>query len=174
MRPRLVGDVDEPGAETFAAGLGHLGVDGIARGDARQVEPQHDAIADARRLDAADEDALLVEVSRGGLHGLPLGDEPDGKGHRFAHAFRLHHCAMSWMVYGASGYTGQLIAELAKARGQAPVLAGRSAGKVRPLAEKLGLSWRAFDLDKPDLRDVQLVLHCAGPFAPCDAPEARL
>ena len=72
---------------------------------------------------------------------------------------------MSWMVYGASGYTGQLIAELAKARGQAPVLAGRSAGKVRPLAEKLGLSWRAFDLDKPDLRDVQLVLHCAGPFA---------
>ena len=72
---------------------------------------------------------------------------------------------MAWMIYGAYGYTGELVARLAKARGQAPVLAGRSAEKVRPLAEELGLPWRAFDLGKPDLADVKLVLHCAGPFS---------
>jgi len=72
---------------------------------------------------------------------------------------------MEWMIYGASGYTGRLIAELAGARGRAPILAGRSVDKVRPLAEKLGLRWRAFGLERPDLRDVGLVLHCAGPFS---------
>ncbi|MFN2549579.1 MAG: trans-acting enoyl reductase family protein [Myxococcales bacterium] len=72
---------------------------------------------------------------------------------------------MAWMIYGASGYTGELVARLAKARGHAPVLAGRSADKVRPLAGDLGLSWRAFGLDAPDIRDVALVLNCAGPFS---------
>ena len=43
---------------------------------------------------------------------------------------------MDWMIYGASGYTGELIAELARTKGLSPVLAGRSQAKVRPLAEK--------------------------------------
>ena len=77
---------------------------------------------------------------------------------------------MAFLIYGANGYTGQLIAEAAKARGESPVLAGRSADKVRPLAEKLGLPWRAFGLDRPDLREVALVLHCAGPFSATSAP----
>ena len=77
---------------------------------------------------------------------------------------------MTWMVYGANGYTGQLIAEVAKERGEMPVLAGRSADKVRALAGKLGLPWRAFDLERPDLRDVSLVLHCAGPFSATSRP----
>jgi saccharopine dehydrogenase (NAD+, L-lysine-forming) len=77
---------------------------------------------------------------------------------------------MAWMIYGANGYTGQLIAELAKERGDAPLLAGRSEEKVRPLAEKLALPWRAFPLDRPDLRDVALVLHCAGPFSATSRP----
>jgi saccharopine dehydrogenase (NAD+, L-lysine-forming) len=77
---------------------------------------------------------------------------------------------MTWMIYGANGYTGQLIAELAKERGDAPLLAGRSEEKVRPLAEKLALPWRAFPLDRPDLRDVALVLHCAGPFSATSRP----
>ena len=72
---------------------------------------------------------------------------------------------MEWMIYGASGYTGQLIAELAASRGGKPILSGRAADKVRPLAERLGLSWRAFSLEAPDLREVDLVLHCAGPFS---------
>jgi len=77
---------------------------------------------------------------------------------------------MAFMIYGANGYTGQLIAEAAKQRGETPILAGRSAEKLRPLAEKLGLPWRAFALEQPDLRDVALVLHCAGPFSATSAP----
>jgi short subunit dehydrogenase-like uncharacterized protein len=69
------------------------------------------------------------------------------------------------MIYGASGYTGQLIAELAKSRGHAPILAGRSEEKLRPLAGRLGLPTRSFPLEKPDLAGVDLVLHCAGPFS---------
>jgi saccharopine dehydrogenase (NAD+, L-lysine-forming) len=77
---------------------------------------------------------------------------------------------MAWMIYGANGYTGQLIAELAKERGEAPVLAARAEDKVRPLAERLGLPWRAFPLDRPDLRDISLVVHCAGPFSATSRP----
>jgi len=77
---------------------------------------------------------------------------------------------MAWMIYGANGFTGEILARLAKARGHAPVLAGRSADKVRPLAEQLGLPWRAFGLEKPDLADTQLVLHCAGPFSRTSRP----
>ena len=39
-----------------------------------------------------------------------------------------------WMIYGANGYTGELIAREAVERGSEPVLAGRSAGKIEPLA----------------------------------------
>jgi short subunit dehydrogenase-like uncharacterized protein len=77
---------------------------------------------------------------------------------------------MSWLIYGANGYTGQLIAELAAARGEKPILAGRNGEKVRALAERLGLPWRSFPLDRPDLHDVRLVLHCAGPFSATSRP----
>lgn len=75
-----------------------------------------------------------------------------------------------WMVYGATGYTGQLIAREAVARGEHPTLAGRSADKVRPLAEELGLQWAAFSVDDNDavraaLKDHDLVLSVAGPFS---------
>ncbi len=80
-----------------------------------------------------------------------------------------------WLIYGANGYTGELVAELAASRGHKPVLAGRSADKVRPLAERLGLPHRAFALDSPaaaadGLRGVRAVLHCAGPFSATSAP----
>ena len=80
--------------------------------------------------------------------------------------------AKRWMIYGANGYTGQLVAELAKARGHAPILAGRSLEKVKPLADKLGFEARAFPLDavKDGLREVSCVLHCAGPFSATSAP----
>jgi short subunit dehydrogenase-like uncharacterized protein len=69
----------------------------------------------------------------------------------------------AWMIYGANGYTGELIAREAVRRGQKPILAGRSAG-VEALARELGLQARVFALDQPRLDDVSLVLHCAGPF----------
>src|SRR5947208_2677297 len=77
---------------------------------------------------------------------------------------------MTWLLYGANGYTGALVARLAAARGEHPVLAGRSAGKVGALARELGLESRRFGLDDPGairrgLDGVTAVAHCAGPFA---------
>lgn len=76
----------------------------------------------------------------------------------------------SWMLYGATGYTGTLIAEEAVRRGHRPLLAGRNAEKLRVLAERLGLEWCAFSLeDESALRrateSVDLMLHAAGSFA---------
>jgi short subunit dehydrogenase-like uncharacterized protein len=74
-----------------------------------------------------------------------------------------------WMIYGANGYTGQLVAELAKSRGAAPILAGRAIEKLRPLGERLGLEVRAFPLEpaacEKNLAGMGAVLHCAGPFS---------
>lgn len=82
---------------------------------------------------------------------------------------------MQWMIYGANGYTGELIAREAHARGLQPVLAGRSAQRIRPLAAELGLPHLAFDLADAAAaaRAVQghgLVLNCAGPFSATAAP----
>ncbi|RZS38844.1 saccharopine dehydrogenase (NAD+, L-lysine-forming) [Herbihabitans rhizosphaerae] len=79
------------------------------------------------------------------------------------------------MVYGANGYTGKLVAELAVKRGELPVLAGRTAAKVAPLADELGLEYRIFDLGDPTaVRDgldgMTTVAHCAGPFSATAAP----
>jgi short subunit dehydrogenase-like uncharacterized protein len=76
---------------------------------------------------------------------------------------------MRWMIYGANGYTGALIAERAVAQGHRPILAGRSQPSIRALAENLGCEHRVFALERTDevveqLRDVQLVLNAAGPF----------
>ena len=81
----------------------------------------------------------------------------------------------SWMLYGAAGYTGALIAQHARDRGHRPVLAGRSAPAVATLAEHLGLQHRAVALDDPaaltaSLAGVYLVLNAAGPFLRTAAP----
>ena len=44
----------------------------------------------------------------------------------------------SFLIYGATGYTGRLIAELAVAQNLRPVLAGRSAAALAPLAGGTG------------------------------------
>lgn len=77
------------------------------------------------------------------------------------------------MIYGANGYTGELIAREAVRRGMKPVVAGRSAEKIEPLARELGLEWRTFDVDRADLRGIALVLHCAGPFVHTSKPMVR-
>lgn len=76
---------------------------------------------------------------------------------------------MKWMIYGATGYTGELIVHHAKRMGYRPVLAGRSKAKVEVLANRVDMPWRAFTLDDVDtvasqLEDIDLVIHCAGPF----------
>jgi short subunit dehydrogenase-like uncharacterized protein len=81
----------------------------------------------------------------------------------------------SWMIYGANGYTGDLVAREAVRRGLSPILAGRNAEAVGGLARELGLQSRAFSLDNPQasaeaLYGVKAVLHCAGPFVHTSAP----
>jgi len=76
----------------------------------------------------------------------------------------------NWLLYGANGYTGELIAREAVRRGIHPILAGRSTEKIEPLARELQCESRVFDVRKPDLRGVALVLHCAGPFVHTSAP----
>lgn len=81
----------------------------------------------------------------------------------------------TWMIYGAYGYSGELIAREAASRGLAPILAGRSESKLAPLADELGLAHRTFGLDDPGavaerLEDVDIVLHCAGPFSATAPP----
>jgi saccharopine dehydrogenase (NAD+, L-lysine-forming) len=77
------------------------------------------------------------------------------------------------MIYGANGYTGEIVAEAAAARGDRPILAGRREDAVRPLAEKLGCPHRVFDLGgdvAAGLDGVAVVLHCAGPFSRTSKP----
>lgn len=74
-----------------------------------------------------------------------------------------------FLIYGATGYTGGLIAARAVQRGMRPILAGRDLGKVRRRAEALRLPYRGIRLDDAraldrTLDEVPLVLHCAGPF----------
>lgn len=76
----------------------------------------------------------------------------------------------NWMIYGANGYTGELIAREAKVRGLNPILAGRNEKAIISLAEELGFDSRIFNLSDQintisQLYDVQLVLNCAGPFS---------
>jgi short subunit dehydrogenase-like uncharacterized protein len=74
------------------------------------------------------------------------------------------------MIYGANGYTGELIARESVRRGQRPILAGRNREAIEKLARELECEPRVFDLDQPDLSGVQLVLHCAGPFIRTSKP----
>jgi len=81
---------------------------------------------------------------------------------------------MTWVLYGATGFTGQLLAEQALRRGHRPLLAGRSAPKLRALAARLGLEWRAVAVDDAaGLRSLLTgrgaVLHAAGPFSATSA-----
>lgn len=80
-----------------------------------------------------------------------------------------------FMIYGANGYTGRLIAREAVKRGLKPMLAGRNRDEVTALANELKLPLRVFELGNPgevrrNLDNVRLVLHCAGPFSQTAAP----
>ncbi|WP_217898743.1 saccharopine dehydrogenase family protein [Vibrio sp. V08_P9A1T1] len=76
----------------------------------------------------------------------------------------------NWMIYGAYGYTGKLIAHEAVKRGLRPTIGGRDRIKTQQLANELGLPSVCFDLQdtvavSKHLSDVSLILNCAGPFS---------
>jgi len=99
-----------------------------------------------------------------------------------------------WMLYGAYGYTGRLLAAEALRRGHRPVLAGRNEEKLRRLKVELAgelalggesdgaaaqalasIPLRAFPLDdsaalREGLSGVSAVLHAAGPFRETGPP----
>ena len=75
----------------------------------------------------------------------------------------------SFLLYGANGYTGALIAKYAAQHGLIPILAGRREEVLKPLAAKLNFRYKIIDLDnreelKAALREVKVVVHAAGPF----------
>jgi short subunit dehydrogenase-like uncharacterized protein len=86
-----------------------------------------------------------------------------------------------WLLYGATGYTGELVAREAVRRGLRPVLAGRDPAAVERLARRLDLPSRVFALDDPAAVEralagpprIAAVLHCAGPFVHTSAPMVR-
>ena len=81
----------------------------------------------------------------------------------------------NFLIYGAYGYTGELITRYAADQGSKPILAGRSEAKLKELADKYGFEHRVFRLEdtaKIDatLQEVDTVLHCAGPFSLTSKP----
>lgn len=76
----------------------------------------------------------------------------------------------TFLLYGASGYTGELIARRAVEHGLRPILAGRKKANFSALAGELKCETREFSLDDPaaidaGLASVPVVMHCAGPFS---------
>ena len=74
-----------------------------------------------------------------------------------------------FLLYGANGYTGKIIAKLAATYNVQPILAGRTEANIKPLADELQLPYRIIDLDdaaqlQKNLAEVKLVLHAAGPY----------
>ncbi len=93
-----------------------------------------------------------------------------------------------WLLYGAYGYTGRLLASEALRRGHRPILAGRNGEKLERLAAELAeydsgsgtprLAQRVFSLnDTREVRDglagVGAVFHAAGPFLHTASPMMR-
>jgi len=81
----------------------------------------------------------------------------------------------TFLIYGANGYTGELITRYAAERGMKPILAGRNAIQIEALAKKHTLEYRVFSLDETErldaaLQEVEMVLHCAGPFSLTSRP----
>jgi short subunit dehydrogenase-like uncharacterized protein len=75
----------------------------------------------------------------------------------------------SFLLYGANGYTGELIARYAHEYKLVPILAGRRKELIEPMAAKLGYASRIFDVDDTPalisaLKEVKLIINAAGPF----------
>jgi short subunit dehydrogenase-like uncharacterized protein len=81
----------------------------------------------------------------------------------------------TWMIYGANGYTGKLIARQARERGLKPILAGRNRKGIAAIAAETGFDSLVFDLEdsaalNQALQGISIVLHCAGPFSATSQP----
>ena len=83
------------------------------------------------------------------------------------------------VVFGATGYTGDLVSRALVDRGARPVLAARNEARVRALAEELGgLEWAVADVDRPDtvralVERGDVLVSTVGPFARWGEPAVQ-
>jgi short subunit dehydrogenase-like uncharacterized protein len=83
------------------------------------------------------------------------------------------------VVFGATGYTGRLVAERLVAGGERPLLAGRSEQRLTELAERLGgLEWQVADVQRPDsvralVARGDVLVSTVGPFVKWGEPAVR-
>ena len=82
------------------------------------------------------------------------------------------------VIFGATGFTGRLVAERLAAQGASPVLAGRSEESLRALAEPLGLEWRTADAMRQNsvfalLEPGDVLVSLVGPFVKWGEPALR-
>jgi short subunit dehydrogenase-like uncharacterized protein len=82
------------------------------------------------------------------------------------------------IIFGATGFTGRQVAERLAVQGAAPVLAGRSEGPLRELAERLGTEWRLADALRRNsvfalLEKGDVLVSTVGPFAKWGEPAVR-
>jgi short subunit dehydrogenase-like uncharacterized protein len=85
--------------------------------------------------------------------------------------------AQKWMIYGVTGFTGDLVIQEAIKRGHKPLISGRNAEKLKPIAEKYQLDYVAIDLKDTEklhrqVAEMDLVFHVAGPYV--ETAEAML
>jgi short subunit dehydrogenase-like uncharacterized protein len=78
------------------------------------------------------------------------------------------------LIYGASGYTGKLLAAALLKNGITPILAGRS-NTIREIGQKLKCPVKIFDLSKQNdivsnLEEVMLLVNLAGSFSHSQKP----
>ena len=80
-------------------------------------------------------------------------------------------------VYGATGYTGRLVAHELRRRGLAATLCGRDLGRLEAVKREVGADWpvRAAAIDDREelrraLMGADAVINCAGPFTFYGAP----
>lgn len=80
------------------------------------------------------------------------------------------------LIYGATGYTGRMAAQRAKALGLDFVIAGRNRPQLATLAEQLSVPMRVFAADAEadqSLFGIDVLLNFAGPFARTAEPLMR-
>lgn len=99
----------------------------------------------------------------------PVSRLPADPAYKESYYFGILTTMKKIILYGANGYTGTLIARMARDHGIEPILAGRREEAVRPMAEAMGMEWGVADLGDAAALDALLqrapmVLHAAGPF----------
>lgn len=80
------------------------------------------------------------------------------------------------LIYGATGYTGRMAAERAKALGLPFEIAGRDHTRLAALAAQLDVPFRVFDADphaQDSLSGISVLLNFAGPFVYTAEPLMR-